>query len=197
MLHQNWRIVAVSTGAWMGVLWGICALWLSYGNLKGYARDEPIKPGTRFVVALRMDGEAQWRSAEWPYRGKEPLIPLNATLLPEKSGTVEQDGVRLTISVSPNQTAPEMTVAEGRLIEERFHYRIEDGGVKPLAYEAASTLLRLLSWGAAMLILAASIAAWLAKRLAGSNHCTGWPELLAPATWRRDFRGKPEALYGR
>lgn len=190
------RIVVVSTGAWMGALWGICALMLSYGNLKGHSLAEQIKPGARFVVALRMDGEAQWRSAEWPYGGKEPLIPLNAALLPEKSGTVERGGARLTITPSPDQTAPEMTVAEGRLIEERFRYRVEAGSVKPLAFEAASTLLRLLSWGAALLILAASISAWLAKRLAGSDHCTGWADLLAPATWQRDFCGKPEALYG-
>lgn len=196
MLKNNWRSVAVSTGAWVGVLWGVCALWLSYGNLKGHSLAEQIKPGARFVVALRMDGEAQWRSAEWPYWGKEPLIPLNAALLPEQSGTVERGGARVTITPSPDQTAPEMTVAEGRLIEERFRYRVEAGGVKALAYEAASTLLRLLSWGAALLILAAGITAWLAKRQAGSDHSTGWAELLAPATWRRDFRGTPEALYG-
>ena len=35
MPHHNWRIVAVSIGAWMGALWGLCALLLSYGNLKG------------------------------------------------------------------------------------------------------------------------------------------------------------------
>ncbi len=196
MQQRNWRIVVVSTGAWMGALWGICALMLSYGNLKGYSLAGQLTPGTPFVVALRIGEEAQWRSAEWPYWGKEPLLPLNATLLPVQAGTVERNGALATVTLSPKQTPPEVTLAEGRLVEERFRYRIEDGNVKPLAYEAASTLLRLLAWGAVILVLAAGITEWLSKRLAGSNHFAGWPDLLAPVTWRRDFCGKPEVLYG-
>ena len=111
---------------------------------------------------------------------------------------VDQDAilgvVRLDFLSAP--TPPEITVSKGHLIEKRFRYRVENGTVKPLAYEAASTLLSLLAWGAAILILAAGINEWLAKRLAGSSHFAGWLDLLAPATWQRDFCGKPQALFG-